>query len=69
MAHPHAKLLADLGGTSAVARDLGIAANVVWNWAQRGIAWPWRQEVASLLLKRGLPIPAGFMSANRRRAA
>ena len=69
MAHPHSKLLEDLGGTATVARELGITANVVWNWAQRGIAWPWRAEVAALALKRGKSVPAGFMSAARGRAA
>jgi len=68
MSHPHGKLLIELGGTAKVARDLGINTSVVWNWAQRGIAWPWRNEVASLLLKAGKQIPAGFMAAPNRRA-
>lgn len=71
MAHQHASLIEQLGGHIAVAKALSVAPNVVWNWLQRGVSWPYRAEVARLARRRRVAVPEAFTapSAPAKRSA
>jgi hypothetical protein len=58
----HKKLIDELGGSTAVSRDLGAETpQVVSNWRRRGVPWRWRVKVAALAKKKRVKVPAGFM--------
>lgn len=55
------KLIEDLGGYAAVAKQLSLPANLVWNWQERGVPWRWRPKVASLAKRAKIKVPADFL--------
>ena len=53
--------LAHAGGITRVSRACGISTQAVSMWILRGsIPWRHRATVATMLLERGQPVPAGF---------
>lgn len=58
-----AKLIHDLGGDKAVADALNLkSSETVRKWRERGIAWPWRAQVAALAKSRRVRLPENFLS-------
>ncbi len=57
----HAYIIHELGGSTRLARWLGIDPNVPSNWHKRGIPWRWRPRVATLARGRDIELPRGFL--------
>jgi hypothetical protein len=57
------QLITDLGGPTAVARELDQRPNTVGNWKLRGIPWKFRHRIAALAEQKGLTVPAAFLEA------
>lgn len=64
--HPHAKLVDDLGGPTAVAaycRKRGktkLTSNAVSMWRRDGVAHRWRNIVAAMAAAGGVKLPKGY---------
>ena len=65
----HREIIIALGGTTQLARRLGIGQNVTANWLTRGVPWHWRPEVARIAKTRGLTLPNDFLAPPKRAAA
>jgi len=55
------ELIRHLGGTTAVAKKLGVKPNVVCNWHGRGIPWRWRATVEALAKAGGFKTGPDFL--------
>lgn len=57
----HSALIDNLGGTSAVARALGVADQTVSSWRERGVSWRYRPTLATMARRRKIALPADFL--------
>ena len=65
---PHASLINELGGGTAIAIALwgsvgpdGKHREAVYKWKQNGIPWRWRPAVERLAKAKSLLLPPGFL--------
>jgi hypothetical protein len=75
----HDKLITDLGGPTALAREIEVELHLaagafsqraIPNWRKRGVPPDMRQTVAAIALRKGVAVPAGFLlPCHRRRHA
>ena len=59
--HPHAQILDDLGGPTAVSKLTGASRHSVGNWRNRGIPWHWRARIKQLAEAHGVDVPNTFL--------
>lgn len=57
----HDDFIKALGGSGAVAKYCGVGVQVANNWRSRGVAWPYRQTVATLASIKKVSLPEGFL--------
>lgn len=60
------KIIDDLGGTCAVAREIGVPPRVVSNWRNRGISAGGRHKIAALATLRNYELPEEFTQRETR---
>lgn len=56
-------IIGGLGGTSTVAKSLGLKLPAVSNWLHRGIPWRWRYQIAAMAKAKRVKLPADFLRA------
>lgn len=54
------QLITDLGGPTAIAKELGVKPNAVSNWRRRGIPWKVRPALARMAADRAVALPSDF---------
>lgn len=54
------QLIDDLGGNTALAKELGLTPHAISNWRKRGIPWRMRPALARMADAQGLPLPSDF---------
>lgn len=54
------ELIKSLGGSAAVARDLGVNPDAVRQWPKRGVPVGTRYRMALLAAERGVALPVDF---------
>lgn len=54
------QLIDDLGGNSALAKELNLTPHAISNWRSRGIPWKMRPTIARMAEERGLQLPDDF---------
>lgn len=61
------QIIEDLGGVDAVVAALGFKKEAVKKWPQkkRGIPWRARARIKELAEKKGVKLPADFLSERR----
>lgn len=62
-----AELIAQLGGISATAKELGLDPGNVKKWPKRGIPWKDRVKVQALAIEKGVELPGDFLETQRRK--
>lgn len=54
------RLIDELGGNTALARELELTPNAISNWRARGIPWKMRPVIARMAAERGVVLPVDF---------
>lgn len=54
------QLIDELGGTTALAKEMDVTPHAISNWRKRGIPWKSRPAIARLASERGIELPSGF---------
>lgn len=61
-------IILGVGGSTFLARHLGITPQVVNNWHERGVPWRWRPAVAKLAQTKGVVVPDDFLITDSKAA-
>jgi hypothetical protein len=54
------QLIDDLGGNTALAKELSLTPHAISNWRTRGIPWKMRPTIARMAGERGISLPQDF---------
>ena len=70
----HAKLIDDLGGGTAVAKELSDLAGrpvdreAVYKWKENGVPWRFRLMLAAMAQKKEIALPSDFLGEPQKAA-